>query len=255
MRALRPIVILVGLIALWQAVVWSTGVEPFILPPPAAVARDIADHAGYLAVNGLVTLSEILIGLGFGIVLGCASAILMAWSREARDWLLPVLVTTQAVPVFALAPVLVLWMGYGIWPKVAMATLLIYFPVTAAFFDGIRRTDPLWLDLARAMTGNVKGARWSMLLHVRLPAALPALGSGVRVAAATAPIGAVVGEWVGSSNGLGYAMWHAKNQMDAPGMFAALIVLCALAVALYFLIDAAVTRLMPWQPESHPTDI
>lgn len=255
MRYLRPFVILAGLVAVWQAVIWATAVEPFILPPPAAVGAEIMDRAGYLAVNGLVTLSEILIGLAFGIVLGCASAILMAWSREARDWLLPVLVTTQAVPVFALAPVLVLWMGYGIWPKVAMATLIIYFPVTAAFFDGIRRTDPLWLDLGRVMTGKARGARWAMLRHVRLPAALPALGSGVRVAAATAPIGAVVGEWVGSSSGLGYAMWHAKNRSDAPGMFAALIVLCLLAVALYFLIDKAVTRLMPWQPESHPTDL
>lgn len=249
-RPARALIIAAGLVLAWQAVVWLTGVPPFILPPPAAVAADIAGHVGYLAWNGFITLAEIVIGLALGVVLGCTSAILMAWSREAREWLLPILVTTQAVPVFALAPVLVLWLGYGLWPKIAMATLIIYFPVTAAFFDGIRRTDPLWLDLARTMGAG----RWTMLRHVRLPAALPALASGIRVAAATAPIGAVVGEWVGASQGLGYAMWHAKNQMNAPGMFSALLVLCVLAVALYFLIDKLLRRSLPWQPESHLTE-
>ncbi len=155
---------------------------------------------------------------------------------------------SQAIPVFALAPILTLWLGYGIASKVAMATLIIYFPVTSAFFDGLRRTEPGWLDLARTMDGG----RARILWHVRIPAALPALGSGLRVATAVAPIGAVVGEWVGASAGLGYYMLHMNGRMQTDAMFAALLTLALMAVAIYFAIDAGLRRALPWQPETDP---
>ena len=157
----------------------------------------------------------------------------------------PVLVASQAVPVFALAPLLVLWLGYGLASKVAMATLIIYFPVTVSFFDGLRRTDPAWIDLARSMSASP----WAILRHVRIPAALPALASGLRVAVAVAPIGAVVGEWVGASAGLGYMMLHANGRMQTDVMFAALLTLAILSVGLYFATDLALRRLLTWQPD------
>ena len=159
--------------------------------------------------------------------------------------LLPVLVVSQAIPVFALAPVLVLWLGYGLWSKIAMATLIIYFPVAAAFFDGLRRAEPGWIDLARTMNARPL----AVLRHIQAPAALPALASGLRVATAVAPIGAVVGEWVGSSAGLGYLMLHANARMQVDTMFAALLVLALFSVALYFSMDAMLRRLLPWQPD------
>jgi putative hydroxymethylpyrimidine transport system permease protein len=131
-----------------------------------------------------------------------------------------------------------------------MAILIIYFPVTAAFHDGLRRTDPAWLHLARTMNGS----RSAILRHVRLPAALPALASGLRVATAVAPIGAVIGEWVGSSSGLGYLMLHANARMRVDVMFAALLTLAAIALLLYFGVDAALRRALPWQPESSPSN-
>ena len=164
----------------------------------------------------------------------------MSYFRPARQWLLPFLVISQAVPVFALAPLLVLWLGFGMASKIAMAVLIIYFPVTAAFFDGLRRTDPGWLDLARAMNGS----RWSILRQIRIPAALPAFASGLRVATAVAPIGAVVGEWVGSSAGLGYLMLHANARMQVDLMFAALTILALFSLALYFTVDAALRRML-----------
>jgi putative hydroxymethylpyrimidine transport system permease protein len=130
--------------------------------------------------------------------------------------------------------------------KVGMAVLIIYFPVTAAFFDGLRRTDPGWLELARSMNAAPR----AVLLQIRVPAALPALGSGLRVAASVAPIGAVVGEWVGSSAGLGHLMLHANARMQIDVMFAALLVLAAMAVMLFFVVDRIVRRLVPWQSES-----
>jgi len=248
MSLVRPLVIAFGLLAAWQAVVWATGVAPFILPGPVAVAIAWVARADIILGHAVVTLLEIVLGLLLGTLFGALSALTMAYFRPARRWLLPVLVVSQAVPVFALAPLLVLWFGYGIAPKVAMATLIIYFPVTAAFYDGLRRTEPGWLDLAQTMGAG----RAAMLWRIRLPAALPAFASGLRVAAAVAPIGAIVGEWVGSSAGLGYYMLHLNARMQTDGMFAALLTLALVAVALYFALDALLRRALPWLPESDP---
>jgi putative hydroxymethylpyrimidine transport system permease protein len=245
MNLLRGAVIFLGLLAVWQALVSLTRVESFILPGPLAVARALASRWSLLAENAGVTILEILLGLACGSLLGAASALLIAAFRPARQWLLPVLVVSQAIPVFALAPLLVLWFGYGLASKVAMATLIIYFPVTAAFYDGLKRTEPGWLDLARTMGGS----RLAVLRVIRIPAALPALASGLRVATAVAPIGAVVGEWVGSSAGLGYMMLHANARLQIDVMFAALFVLAAFAVLLYFAVDRALRLALPWQSE------
>jgi putative hydroxymethylpyrimidine transport system permease protein len=250
MRIARALIIVAGLVLAWQVVVWLSAAPHFILPGPARVALAwganwllILEHAG-------ITLLEIGLGLALGTVLGCISALMLVYLRPARLWLLPVLVASQAVPVFALAPILVLWFGYGIASKVAMAALIIYFPVAASFFDGLRRTEPGWLDLARTMNGS----RWAILRHVRVPAALPALASGLRVATAVAPIGAIVGEWVGSGAGLGYLMLHANARMQIDLMFAALLTLTVFAVALYFSVDALLRRALPWQPDILPAE-
>jgi putative hydroxymethylpyrimidine transport system permease protein len=245
-RLARGAVVLVGLLLIWQAVVSLGGLPSYILPGPAAVAVALVARAGLIAGHAFRTLVEILLGLGLGAALGCATALAMSYFRPARHWLLPVVVVSQAIPVFALAPLLVLWFGYGIASKVAMAVLIIYFPITAAFFDGLRRTEPGWLDLAHSMDAN----RWRMLVHIRLPAALPALATGLRVATAVAPIGAVIGEWVGASAGLGYLMLHANARVQIDLMFAALVTLAVIGVGLYFAVDALLRRLVPWQPET-----
>jgi putative hydroxymethylpyrimidine transport system permease protein len=242
----RPLLVLLGLLLLWQALVWLSGVPPFLLPPPSAVARALVASAPLLLDQALITLSEILLGLLGGVAIGGASALVMALMPPVQPWLLPILVLGQTIPVFALAPLLVLWFGYGLASKVVMAILIIYFPVTAALFDGLRRTEPGWLDLARTMGAT----RWRTLVRLRLPAALPAFGSGLRVATAVAPIGAVVGEWVGSSAGLGYLMLHANARLQIDVMFAALIVLMAIALTLYVAVDRLLVRLMPWAPQT-----
>jgi putative hydroxymethylpyrimidine transport system permease protein len=248
--ALRGAVVAAGLVALWQVVVWLTGAPHYILPGPAAVLDALVERAALLAEHAGTTTAEILLGLALGTLLGGASALVMDYARAVRRWLMPVLVVSQAVPVFALAPLLVLWLGYGMASKIAMATLIIYFPVTAAFLDGLRRTEPGWRDLAHSMDAT----RWSALRHIRMPAALPSFASGLRVATAVAPIGAVVGEWVGSSSGLGYLMLNANSRGQTDLMFAALAVLALLAVALYFTIDRLLLRALPWVAESHAED-
>ena len=244
----RPLLIAVGLILIWQLFVSLTGVEHFILPSPARVASALSDRFNLILEHAWITLGEILLGLILGTLLGTISALFMGYFRTARQWLMPVLVISQAVPVFALAPILVLWLGYGIGSKVAMATLIIYFPVTAAFFDGLRRTELGHLELAQTMGAS----RWTILRYIGLPAALPSFASGMRVATAVAPIGAIVGEWVGSSGGLGFLMLHANARLQIDVMFAALFVLAVMAVVIYFSMDALLRRMVRWQPETQP---
>lgn len=234
---------------IWQGVVMLAGLEAWILPSPLQVLAVLAARHAVLMEHAAVTVTEILLGMVAGSMLGIASALLLAAWRPAERWLLPVLVASQAVPVFALAPLLVLWFGYGMPSKVAMASLIIYFPVASAFLDGLRRTDPGWVDLARTMGASPL----AILLRIRVPAALPALASGLKVAAAVAPIGAVIGEWVGSSAGLGYLMLQANARMQTSLMFAALATLAVLAVTLHATVELLARRLLPWQSDDHPS--
>lgn len=247
MRPLRPLVTCLGLLLAWELLVRLTGVPPFILPSPLQVGRTLVLRADLLAQHALVTAAEILLGMALGSLLGMLAALALTASARARRWLMPLLVMSQALPVFALAPLLVLWLGYGMASKVAMAVLIIFFPVTLAFFDGLRRTERGWLELARVMDARPLAILW----RIRLPAALPALGSGLRVAAAVAPIGAVVGEWVGSAGGLGYLMLHANGRIQTDLMFAALVVLAVMALGLWALVDRTMARLIRWQPDSY----
>lgn len=244
-RLFRLSVTTVGLLAAWWLLVWLTEAPPFMLPDPTRVIGVLVERFWSILPHAGITGVEILIGLALGTILGGASALLLVSVAPVRRWLMPLLVVSQALPVFALAPLLTLWFGYGLASKIAMATLIIFFPVTAAFYDGLRRIDPGWLDLAQVMGGS----RATTLLHLRLPAALPAFGSGLRVATAVAPIGAVVGEWVGSSAGLGYLMLHANGRMQTDLMFAALLVLAVMALTLYAAVDAGARALTRWQPE------
>ena len=245
MNHLRLPLLATGLITLWQLVVLATGVPPYILPGPLPVARALVAHLPVLAPHLATTVIEILLGLVLGTLLGSAAALTMILSPLLKRWLLPVLVISQAIPVFALAPILVLWLGYGMASKVAMAVLIIFFPVTASLYDGMRRTDHALLDLARIMGASPAG----VLRHIVLPSALPAFAAGLRVAAAVAPIGAVIGEWVGSSEGLGFYMLHANARMQVDLMFAALTLLAAASLTLYFCIDRLLDRLVFWQPK------
>lgn len=245
MKTLRLLVLATGLVCLWQMVVSLSNVPHYILPGPLKVLQAIISNWSLLIVHLGTTFAEIVIGFVIGIAIGTTTALTMFLSPLLKRWLLPVLVISQAIPVFALAPILVLWFGYGMASKVAMAVLIIYFPVTSSFYHGMQRTEPELLELARVMDAPLS----SVMRYIVVPSALPAFASGVRVAAAVAPIGAVVGEWVGSSAGLGYYMLHANARMQIDIMFAALTVLSVVALIFYFFIDAILGKLIYWEPK------
>lgn len=241
----RGAIIFCGLILIWWALT-LTGIPKYLLPSPWAVAQALWTGHGYLAWNTLITAYEIGLGLLFGVALGVSLALVMMFSPLLQRWVMPVLIVSQAIPVFALAPLLVLWLGFGTASKVFMAVLVIFFPVVTAFFDGLRRTETGWLELARTM----RAGSWAELRHVRLMAALPAFGSGLRVAAVVAPIGAVVGEWVGAAGGLGYVMLNANARVQTEVCFAALFILSLMAVLLWKAVDMLLSRLLYWVPNS-----
>jgi putative hydroxymethylpyrimidine transport system permease protein len=243
---LRPLITLAGLLLAWWCITRFAGIPAFMLPDPISVAHAMVAEAPLLVWSTLTTLAEILLGLVIGTVLGAALALAMVFSRSLQRWLMPLLLLSQAIPVFALAPLLVLWFGFGISSKVVMAVLVIFFPITASFFDGLKRTDIGWLDLARTMNASP----WAMLRHVRLMAALPSFGAGLRVAAAIAPIGAIIGEWVGASAGLGYVMMNANARVQTDVMFAALFVLAIVAILLWVIVDRLLKRLLYWVPDT-----
>ncbi|QIE42848.1 ABC transporter permease [Rhodobacteraceae bacterium SC52] len=227
------------LLGLWQALVTFAGLPPFILPGPLRVAGALWDNAALIGWHAAVTFTEVIAGLILGAILGAATALHMATSPFARQFLRPVLVLTQALPVFALAPILTLWLGYGIGSKILMAVLIIYFPVASAFYDGLMGTPRGWLDLAKSMQATPRQVLW----RVRMPAALPSLASGLRLAAVYAPIGAIIGEWVGASQGLGYLMLLANGRAKIDLMFAALAVLAVLTLILHRVVGAGCDRL------------
>lgn len=224
---------------IWQGLVWVTGAPHFILPSPWRVAKAAYNGRVLIFDNALVTMTEVILGLLIGTILGGLTAIQLATSQTMRRFVLPILVFTQAVPVFALAPILTLWFGYGIGSKIVMAVIIIYFPVTSAFYDGLSRVNPGVLDLAKTMGATGRQVMW----RIRIPHALPSLGSGLRLAAVYAPIGAVIGEWVGASKGLGYLMLLANGRAKIDLMFASLITLAVLTVILHAVVGRVADRL------------
>jgi len=242
---MRPLSALHGvalLIALWQAVIWIFAPAHFILPSPADVAAVFGRQPLFLLEQSLTTALEIVLGLFSGAISGAAVAFALAAFPAAATLVWPMVMILQAFPVFVLAPILVIWLGFGIASKVAMATIIIFFPVASAFADGLRRTEREILD-AVSLT---EASHWQVLTRIRLPLALPSLVSGLRIAAPLAPLGAVIGEWVGASSGLGFVMVQANARMQTDMVFAAMAVLAAMTVICRLAVDRLTSGWTPW---------
>ena len=222
-RALSILAPMTLLIIIWWSAVIIFDIPHFILPAPDRVAGVLFNRLGLISVHATTTALEIICGLLLGSFLGFTVACLIGDSKRLQSITMPALIISQALPVFAIAPILMLWLGYGFASKLAMTTLIVFFPVTASTLAGFRAFPTSWDTTFQTLRPKASKLFW----YVRLPLAIPYAMSGVRVAASVAPIGAVVGEWVGSSSGLGYLMLHANGRGQTDLMFAALVVLCA----------------------------
>lgn len=242
-KLLRPLITACGLVLLWQTVIWLTNTPAYILPPPEAVLRRLWQSKSQLLYHSGITALEILLSLLIGIIAGLFSALALQYSRLLRQWFLPLMLVSQAIPVYALGPIMMLWFGYGLLPKIIITVIIIYFPIATAAYDGLRLTPPHYLALAQTLNASPLAT----LLHIRLPAALPSFASGIRVGAAIAPIGALIGEYVGGSAGLGYLIQYGINRSQTDLAFAALAVITALTLLIYYGIDALLNRFINWK--------
>jgi putative hydroxymethylpyrimidine transport system permease protein len=240
--ALRTAVVLV---ASWQAIVIAFAPPRYILPAPLDVAAAFHRQPLYLLDNALVTLAEIAAGFMAGTLAGIVTALGVASFPRLGRAVWPIVLVLQAFPVFVIAPLLVLWFGFGIASKVVMTSLIIFFPVASAFADGLRRTPPEIVDAAALTPASHR----QTLFLLRVPLAIPALVSGLRVAAPLAPLGAVIGEWVGASAGLGFVMVQANARMQTDTMFAAMAFIAVLTLMLRRAVDALSPFLTPWARE------
>jgi putative hydroxymethylpyrimidine transport system permease protein len=240
---IRGCFIFLGLLFIWQAIVSLFHLPPYILPSPWQVFKIGFSRADLIFHESMITFTEAVLGLFLGILFGMFSAICMAFFRPLAMWMLPILIISQALPTFAIAPLLIIWLGFGMTSKIATAVLMIFFPITSAFYDGLKRTEPGWIDLAKIM--NAK--KWRIFWFIRIPASLPSLASGIRVATVVAPIGAVIGEWVGASQGLGFLILNANARMQIDLMFAALFALVVFSLLFYFVVDNLLRIAIPWQ--------
>lgn len=242
MKLFRGILSILFLFLFWQALVVLLKIPSYILPTPTAVCSALYIKKSLILKNFLPTGLETILGLFFGCLLGVFVALLMSLVKPVRHWVMPLLLISQALPTFAIAPLLVIWFGYGMASKIVMTMIMLFFPVTNAFFDGLRNTNSDYLDTAQVMGAT----HFRTVFFVRVPAALPSLATGIRVATAVAPIGAIVGEWVGSSRGLGFLMLNAHARMQIDLMFACLFVIVLMSLLLYFAVDKLLGALIKW---------
>jgi putative hydroxymethylpyrimidine transport system permease protein len=246
---LLPVLLLAALVGAWQLAA-STGVlasalglEDFLVPSPAEIATSLWESRSLLVDNAWVTLREIVLGFLCALVAGVAFAVLMHLSETLRGAAYPLLVASQTIPIIVVAPILVIWLGFGIGPKLAIVALVCFFPITVNALDGLRSVDPEAIRMMRTLGAS----RWQTFERLEAPNALPRFFSGAKVAVAIAPIGAVFGEWVGSSSGLGHLILQDNAQLETARMFAAVVVLSAMALALFGLVALAERRIVTWR--------
>jgi ABC-type nitrate/sulfonate/bicarbonate transport system permease component len=238
-----PVALLALAIAGWEIAVRIDGTPAWLLPRPSAIARAMIDDRGLLAHHTWITLREVIVGLAVAVVAGVGVAIAIDASRIVERALYPLVIGSQAVPVVALAPLLLVWFGYGLLPKVIVIALIAFFPVVVTTVDGLRSADREALDMIRSMGGG----RLARFRLVRAPSALPALFSGLRISVSVAVIGAVFGEYVGSKAGLGYLMNISSSRLLTARVFACIVILAAIAIGLFLLVIALERLLLPWR--------
>jgi putative hydroxymethylpyrimidine transport system permease protein len=234
--------LLAALVAAWQAVASLPSVDDLTLASPIETLEALSDDRALLLDNAAVTLTEVVLGLAISVAAGVAFALAMHLSRSLRDAAYPLLIASQAIPVVVLAPIFVLAFDYGIGPKLAIVALICFFPITVNVLDGLRSVQPELLKLMRSLGAS----RLRSLRKVELPAALPFFFSGLRIAATVSVIGAVFGEWAGADEGLGRLVLLGNNQLQTPRVYAGIVILTLMAVALFALVALAERLACPW---------
>jgi ABC-type nitrate/sulfonate/bicarbonate transport system permease component len=244
-----PALFLLTLVGLWQLAASSGlladlfGLEDFLVPSPAEIGEALWENRSLLAENAWVTLREILLGFACALVAGVAFAIAMHFSGFVLRSTYPLVVASQTIPIVAIAPILVIWFGFGIVPKVLVVALVCFFPITVATLNGLSSVDSEASKLMRTLYAS----RWQVFRRLSAPTALPYLFTGVKISIVFAPIGALFGEWVGASSGLGHQILQDNAQLETARLFAAVAILSAIGLILFGLVALIERRVVTWR--------
>jgi NitT/TauT family transport system permease protein len=248
-RWLYPVLLLAALIGLWQLAASTgfladvLGVEEFLVSSPAEIASSLWDNRTILLENAWVTLREIALGLAFAIAVGLVFAVAMNFSEAVRLASYPLVIASQAIPILVIAPILIIWLGFGMAPKILVIALICFFPITVATLDGLSSVDGAAVKLMRTLYAS----RWQIFWRVEAPTALPSFFSGAKIAAAVAPIGAVFAEWVASNQGLGHLILNYNANYQVADMFAATVVLTVIAIGFFGLLALVERHVVTWR--------
>ena len=247
-RYLAPVAVILVLLGAWElAARWdwisnALNIEDFLVPAPSDIAKSLWEDRSLLGSNAWVTLKEVVFGFAIAAVAGIGFALLIHLSETARRAVYPLLIASQTIPIIILAPILVVWFGFGITPKLVIVALICFFPITVNMLDGLRSVDP---DLTK-MLRSLGAGRLQRLWRAEIPTALPYAFSGARVAITVSVIGAVFAEYVGSSEGLGHLINQAQAQLLTARSFAAVVVLSAMAILLFALVSLIERKVITW---------
>ena len=248
-RWVLPALLLAALVGAWQiaastgAIADALSLESFLVPSPAEIASALWENRSLLAENAWVTLREIVFGILTALGVGIGFAVAMHRWRIVRDASYPLIVASQTIPIVVIAPILTVWFGFGITPKIFIVALICFFPITVNILDGLRSVDPEAVKLMRSLDAS----RWQRFWRVEARTALPNLFTGMKIAVVVAPIGAVFAEWAGSSSGLGHLIQSDTAYLEVARQFATVAVLAALALILMGLTVLAERRVVSWR--------
>ena len=245
-----PMAILFVVLGIWEGAVHLFEIPRYILPAPSKIVVTLFVEHSQLLRHTLVTFEEMLLGFALAVSIGIPLAVLMFEFPMLEKAFYPYIIGSQTVPVFAIAPLLVLWFGFGIASKVVMAALIVFFAIVLNTLDGLKSTDPDTVNLFRIL----RATRWQILWKVRMPSALPFIFSGAKIGISISTIGAVIGEWVGAKAGLGYLMLYANGQLQVSLVFAAIFCLTLLGLGLFGLMTLLERYAMPWRHQHNTLD-
>ncbi len=240
-------VLLAVLVLFWELVSRTAGIAEYILPAPSAIAVSLADNYSLLLEHAGVTLSAVLSGLALAVVVALLLATAMDRWATLKQAVYPVLVISQAIPIFALAPLMLIWFGVGLLPKVLIVALVCFFPLAVNLVEGFDQVDREAVELMQTMHAD----RWMIMRSVQLPSALPYFFSGLKIAATYSVLGAIIGEWLGARAGLGIYMLRAMNSFRTSDLFASIIVVIILSLAFFKLVEVSGWLVMPWRRKTH----
>ncbi|WP_019816238.1 ABC transporter permease [Saccharomonospora saliphila] len=241
-RSWRPLALLAALFVAWWGVTAAELVEPYLVPSPGDTLEAMTADVGYFWEHTWITAYETLLGFAIATAVGVFAALVMVQSTTVEKTLYPLLLFAQVIPKIAIAPLFVVWMGFGLGPKIVVAVLMAFFPVVISMVTGLKSVDPEMLQLSATMGAKPGQTFWK----IRFPASLPHLFSGLKVAATMAVTGAVVGEFVGADAGLGFVILQANGNLDTPMLFAGLLIMSLLGVLLFVLVEWLEHLLLPW---------